>query len=86
MSSNFRLPSAICAAAGPGNPVGFHWAIPPNGLLFRNMPSGFVYASAAMPPPPQSKIPVFGAPRYRASIPFLAVAPRTTFADADTWS
>jgi Domain of unknown function (DUF4185) len=77
---------SVLAAAAPANPVGFHWTPPLGGLLFRNMPRGFVYASAAMPPLLQSKIPVFGAPRYRASIPFLAVAPRATFADADTWS
>jgi len=77
---------SVLAAAAPTNPVAFHWTILPSGLLFRNMPSGFVYVSAAMPPPPQSEIPVFGAPRYRASIPYLAVAPRATFADADTWA
>lgn len=30
-------------------------------------------------------IPVFGVPRYRASIPYLAIAPQATFGDPDTW-
>jgi hypothetical protein len=30
-------------------------------------------------------IPVFGVPRYRASIPYLAIAPHATFGDPDTW-
>jgi len=78
---------SVLAEATPTNPVSFHWTIPPGGLLFRNMPSGFVYASAAMPAPPQlSEIPVFGVPRYRASIPYLAVAPRATFGNPETWS
>ncbi len=77
---------SVLAEATSGNPVDFNWA-PREGWLFRNMPSGFVYASAAMPPgPQQSRIPVFGVPRYRASIPYLAMAPRTTFADPQTWS
>jgi hypothetical protein len=28
---------------------------------------------------------VFAVPRYRASIPYLAIAPRATFANPDTW-
>jgi hypothetical protein len=62
----------------------------------RQMPSGFVYVSASekpvdMPPGltdanlPHGGIAVFGAPRYRASIPYLAIAPRETFSDPDTW-
>ena len=31
-------------------------------------------------------IPVFGIARYRASIPYLAIAPRATFGDPATWS
>jgi Domain of unknown function (DUF4185) len=62
---------------------------------FAGMPSGFVYASAATPPEiaPSSVIlerprgvPVFGVPRYRASIPYLAVAPAETLGDPATWS
>ena len=50
------------------------------------MPSGLVYVSAALPAPLQPKIPVFGVARYRASIPCVAVAPRATFGNADTWA
>jgi hypothetical protein len=62
----------------------------------RQMPSGFVYVSASeklvdMPPGltdanlPHGGIAVFGAPRYRASVPYLAIAPVETFSDPDTW-
>lgn len=63
------------------------------------MPSGFVYVSAARPgpqprppldriEPPErpALIPVFGVARYRASIPYLALAPQKTFGDPATWS
>jgi hypothetical protein len=58
------------------------------------MPSGFVYVSVAKTAPEIARgieprppgIPVFGAARYRASIPYLAIAPRETFGDPDTWS
>ncbi len=77
---------SVLAEATSANPVDFNWT-PREGWLFRNMPSGFVYASAAMPATPQqSTIPVFGVARYRASIPYLAMAPRATFADPQTWS
>jgi hypothetical protein len=61
------------------------------------MPSGFVYVSAAPPGPhlrlppelgidkPESVVPVFGVARYRASIPYLALAPSKTFGDPATW-
>ena len=78
----------MLAAATALNPLDFHWQPPPEGLLFTNMPSGFVCASAANPPPGvappnplASSIPVFGVPRYRASIPYTALAPRATFGD-----
>ena len=83
---------SVLAQAKPLNPLDFNWQPPPEGLLYRNMPSGFVYASAATPPqgitPPHplaNGIPVFGVPRFRASIPYLAIAPRATFADPKTW-
>jgi hypothetical protein len=61
------------------------------------MPSGFVYVSAARAEPnliagaehgPTSgpAIPVFGVPRYRASVPYLAMAPLASFGDPVTWS
>jgi hypothetical protein len=61
------------------------------------MPSGFVYASAAAPRPVvrappefggerrETFVPVFGVARYRASIPYLAMAPQETFGDPATW-
>jgi hypothetical protein len=78
---------SVLAEATSANPLAFNWTPPPDGWLFRNMPSGFVYASAAVPAPSQpSAVPVFGVARYRASIPYLAMAPRATFADPGTWS
>ncbi len=80
------LGRSVLAAATPANPLDFHWTVPPDGLLFLNMPSGFVYASAALAAPGSAPdIPVLGVPRYRASIPYLAVAPRATFGNPDTW-
>jgi hypothetical protein len=67
---------------------------------FAGMPSGFVYVTAApglhvrvprfLPPripglEPKTFVPVFGVARYRASIPYLAMAPQETFADPATW-
>jgi hypothetical protein len=89
---NSSIGRSVLAEASPLSPLDFHWQPPPGGLLFTNMPSGFVYASAADPPPGTvppnplaSAIPVFGVPRYRASIPYMALAPRTTFDDPQTW-
>jgi hypothetical protein len=56
------------------------------------MPTGFVY-SIAVDPQAQADLPaeqrqgilVFGVPRYRASMPYLAQAPAETFADPATW-
>jgi hypothetical protein len=83
---NSSVGRSVLAEATSANPVDFNWT-PREGWLFRNMPSGFVYASSAMPAPAQqSAVPVFGVARYRASIPYLAMAPRATFADPRTWS
>ncbi len=80
------LGRSVLAAATPANPLDFHWIVPSDGLLFLNMPSGFVYTSAALPAPGSlPDIPVLGVPRYRASIPYLAIAPRATFGNPDTW-
>jgi hypothetical protein len=64
------------------------------------MPSGFVYVSAVHAPLPdlrarhpilpmpirrQEGIAIFGAARYRASIPYLAVSSAADFADPTTW-
>lgn len=83
---NSSIGRSVLAAATPGNPVSFHWTAPGDNPIFLNMPSGFVYASAALPAPGSPpEVPVFGVPRYRASIPYLAMAPRASFDNADTW-
>ena len=94
--ANNSVGSSVLASASPSDPIAFHRCGGPATLVVRcpTMPRGFVYVSAAIPPRaigreillrPES-IPVFGVPRYRASIPYLAMAPRATFADPETWS
>ena len=62
----------------------FHAVVP--------MPIGFVYVIAVnpgleadLPPDQRAGILVFGVPRYRASVPYLAQAPVESFADPSTW-
>ena len=89
---NNSLGVSVMAAASPWSPTSFTLAATP-------MANGFVYVSAAQTPPrrlpiprghgriaPLPPIPVFGVARYRASIPYLALAPRRTFGDVTTWS
>ena len=56
------------------------------------MPTGFVYSTAInsglladLPQEQRLGIFVFGVPRYRASIPYLAQAPVASFTDPATW-
>jgi hypothetical protein len=56
------------------------------------MPTGFVYSTAInttlladLPQDQRLGIFVFGIPRYRASIPYLAQAPISTFSNPATW-
>ncbi len=56
------------------------------------MPAGFVYTTAVdtalqddLPTEQRLGVFIFGSPRYRASIPYLAYAPADTFADPATW-
>jgi hypothetical protein len=85
---------SVLAQATRANPVAFRRTPNPPSTPPLNVPSGFVYVSAAKPSPEnargldlrQSGIPVFGVARYRASIPYLALAPRDTFGDPETWS
>lgn len=66
-----------------------------DGRTFRGvvpMPIGFVYVTAVnpsleddVPPHQRAGILVFGVPRYRASVPYLADAPARSFADPSTW-
>ncbi len=90
---------SVLARATPENPIEFHHTTPVKPLLFlghvpAQMPSGFVYVTAATPAPDRAaillpkrpEIPVIGVARYRASVPYLAMAPRATFGDPATWS
>jgi hypothetical protein len=84
---------SVLAAAAPDSPTTFHAArrrrsdfLPPT---IAPMPSGFVYVSAVANTATfngKTGIPVFGVPRYRASIPYLALAPVDTFGNPATWS
>jgi hypothetical protein len=56
------------------------------------MPAGFVYATAVntqpqlyLPEDQRLGILIFGVPRYRASVPYLAQAPLETFGNPATW-
>lgn len=87
------LGRSVLAWAAPGNPLAFTQVAPQSPLaVIPQMPNGFVYVSAAVPPPPANpkltkapNIPVFGVARYRMSIPYLAMAPQASFADFKTW-
>jgi len=85
---------SVIARATLADPTAFTQTIPytPQTLQI-TMPNGFVYVTAALPRPhypnepkfEEDSIPVYGAPRYRASVPYLAMAPRATFGDPATW-
>jgi hypothetical protein len=86
----------VIARATPVDPVLFHRIAGPPGFVpapLVTMPSGFNYVTAAHPPPDTTPrilvivppIPVFGVPRYRASVPYLALAPHATFGNPMTW-
>lgn len=56
------------------------------------LPTGFVYATAVdtsqqmdLPDDQRSGVFIFAAPRYRASVPYLANAPVESFADPRSW-
>jgi len=56
------------------------------------MPQGFVYSMAVntnlipgLPAEQRRGVLVFGVPRFRASVPYLAFAPEESFADTSTW-
>lgn len=85
---------SVMAWAAPAHPLAYQQTVSgPLTVKPAGMPSGFVYVTAAPRPPrfatvPLTRevgIPVFGAARYRASIPYLAMAPRTTFDNPMTW-
>ena len=90
-------PTQTCAENDDRNSIGrsvlarsdddgrtFHGVVP--------MPAGFVYVvgvnpslEADLPSDQRAGIFVFGVPRYRASVPYLAEAPAASFADPSTW-
>jgi len=90
---------SVLAYSTPADPTAFKQVAPPVAVAYiPQMPSGFVYVSAADPPDqlikqpagppimgPAPDIPVFGVARYRAGIPYLAMAPRATFGAFKTW-
>jgi hypothetical protein len=94
------LGRSVLAKADPKQPLAFAQVAPPTiAASLPSMPEGFVYVTAAEPQPrrepvppghgkvgPPPPIPVFGVARYRAGIPYLALAPRASFGDAATWS
>ena len=97
--TNNSIGNSVLARATPDDPVAFQQTIPAKPMPFLgpvpvHMPSGFVYVSAATPAPSpmqiydpkRPEIPVMGVARYRASVPYLALAPRSTFGDPTTWS
>jgi hypothetical protein len=88
------LGMSVLAKASPANPTAFKQVAPPVSITYiPQMPLGFNYVTAAEPAPvhingatlPGPFIPVFGVARYRASIPYLALAPRKTFSAFTTW-
>ena len=96
----FEIPAAnslgnsVLAKASPADPTAFKQVAAQVAITYiPQMPNGFNYVTAADPPPhvvngmvqPAAFIPVFGVARYRASIPYLALAPRKTFAAVSTW-
>jgi hypothetical protein len=92
------LGRSVLAWATPANPLKFTQIALPADIAFvpEAMPNGFVYVTATEPLPRrigvdykpgyQAPIAVFGVPRYRMSIPYVALAPQATFGDPKTWS
>jgi hypothetical protein len=84
------LGASVLAEGAQGDPALFNAkAFAPPLDILGAMPSGFIYVSAAKPSvtiPPGKGIPVFGVARYRASIPYLAIAPHDTFSDPRSWA
>ena len=93
------LGHSVLAYAAPANPLAFTQTSGAPAITYAPtspMPNGFVYVTAAPPIPHRigvdyvkgyvPPIYVFGVPRYRMSIPYLATAPQATFGDPKTWS
>jgi len=92
---NNSVGASVLAEGEPGQPARFAAKTTlPSIDPVHAMPSGFVYASAAKRPfefehwfgdERREAAPVFGAARYRASIPYLAMAPRESFGNPRSW-
>jgi hypothetical protein len=90
-------PNAICPETNDRNSIGRGVMARSNDLghTFSDvvaMPEGFVYSTAVnagiqkdLPDEQKLGVFIFGVPRYRASVPYLAYAPVETFADVATW-
>lgn len=88
---------SVLAYATDANPLAFTQVAAPVNITYvpEQMPKGFVYVTAAQPVPRkrgvdyrpgyEAPIPVFGVARYRMSIPYLALAPQSTFGAVATW-
>lgn len=82
------------AEASPSSPLAFIRTNSPSPTLAEppgpGMAKGFIYVSASERnvefAPHRIGVPVFGVPRYRASVPYLAMAPRSSFRNPATWS
>jgi hypothetical protein len=94
---NNSIGTSVIAYSTDANPLAFTRPSVPAAVALPpvSMPNGFVYVTAG-PPLPRIRgvdyvrgyvppIPVFGVPRYRASIPYLALAPQATFGNPTTW-
>jgi Domain of unknown function (DUF4185) len=90
-------PSPKCAESDDRNSIGRSVMArsDDDGRTFHNvvpMPIGFVYVTAVnarleadLPEDQRAGVFVFGVPRYRASVPYLAEAPIGSFTNLDTW-
>lgn len=90
-------PTAQCPETNASNSLGTGVMARSNdeGYTFTDvkpMPEGFVYATAVnanmqadLPPEQKLGAFIFGVPRYRRGVPYLAYAPVETFADPQTW-
>jgi len=94
VSVGTSLGTSQLAEASPGNPLAFIRTNAPDPTLVAptgpGMPKGFIYVSASERnvefATHRSGVAVFGVPRYRASVPYLAMAPQGTFGNPATWS
>ena len=96
ISASNSIGNSVLAYSVDANPLAFTQVAPPSPThVVPQMPNGFVYVTAAQPAPRkrgidyilgyETQIPVFGVARYRMGIPYLAMAPQSSFGDVSTW-